>query len=130
MGNYCPNCGINVDNDASYCKNCGTALNGNNNQNAYTDNSLNAGNILGTLVAVNLIGGLTRQLYFYNGRYFLDPYCRRPFIGPRIIGPHRPIPPRGHIGMGPRPGGMHRGPGGMHRGPGGFRGGPHGGGHR
>lgn len=76
---------------------------------------------LGTLVAVSLLGGMTRQLYYYGGRYFLDPYCRRPFLSPHLImGGHRPIgrPPMG---------GMH-GPGGPHGGFGGPHGGPHGGG--
>lgn len=126
MANYCPNCGISVDSDAAFCKNCGTALNSSyTNQNTTNNSSVNTGDILGTLVAVSLVGGLTRQLYFYNGRYFLDPYCRRPFVGPRIIGPHHPIGPRGPIGMRPHHmGGMHHG---GHRGPGGF-GGPRGGG--
>jgi hypothetical protein len=85
--------------------------------------------ILGTLVTVSLIGGLTRQLYYYGGRYFLDPYCRRPFGSPHLIcgrymGGHMIGGPHGGPG-GPR-GGGYGGPGG---GPGGPRGGP-GGGHR
>lgn len=128
MANYCPNCGTNVNSTDSFCKNCGTALN-NANVNQTTTNQ--SDNILGTLVAVTLLGGITRQLYYYNGRYFLDPYCRNPFVGPRIMGPHRIIRPRGHMGMhpGPRPGGPR--PGGPRPGgPGGFHGGPRPGGHR
>ncbi len=131
MANYCPNCGTCVDSSASFCQNCGTALNGTSygGQTASTANTTNTGNILGTLVAVSLVGGLTRQLYYYNGRYFLDPYCRRPFGSPHmILGRHRPM------GMHPMPphGGMH-GPMHPHGGPrgGGFHGGgPRGGGPR
>ncbi len=121
MANYCSNCGSSVDSNDIYCKNCGSVLNNSSsgNQNNYSNNSVNTGNILGTLVAVNLIGGLTRQLYYYNGRYFLDPYCRRPFHGPRIIGPHHPIGHPGHMGMRVPPrgghGGPHGGPRGGHR---------------
>lgn len=135
MANYCPNCGTSVDTGASFCPNCGTALSGGSytsNSTASTNNSAtNAGNILGTLVAVSLIGGLTRQLYYYNGRYFLDPYCRRPFGSPHmIIGRHRPI---GMRPMHPHMGGGMRGPMRPHGGPhgGGFHGGgPRGGGPR
>lgn len=118
MANYCPNCGNNVDSNASFCSNCGTALNGGANTNGNTttanDSSSTANKVLGTLVTVTLLGGLTRQLYYHNGRYFMDPYCRNPFMGPRIIGHHR------HMGMhhghiGPR-GGFHGGgPRGGHR---------------
>lgn len=113
MANYCPSCGKSVDSDAAFCKSCGKALNGSDSN--YSNNSSSSkktSDILGTLVTVSLIGGLTKRLYFHNGRYFLDPHCRRPFVGPGIIGPHHN-------------GGPHGGP---HRGPGGF-GGPHGGSH-
>lgn len=117
MANYCSNCGAKIDNNASYCSSCGSPLNNTTYTNQTSTTSTN--DILGTLVAVSLVGGITRQLYYYNGRYFMDPYCRRPFVGPRIIGPHRPM------GMphGPAPHGMFRG--GPHPGPRGF-GGPHG----
>lgn len=133
MANYCPNCGQCVGDGAAYCSACGTALNGNATASAANGNSAasTAGTVLGTLVAVNLIGGLTRQLYFYNGRYFLDPYCRRPFGSPHmIVGRHRPIgmrpmPPHGGI---PGPRGPMRPRGDFHGGPpGGRPGGPHGG---
>lgn len=129
MANYCSNCGSKADNNASYCSNCGSPLNGTSSYASQTATTTSTSDILGTLVAVSLVGGITRQLYYYNGRYFFDPYCRRPFVGPRIIGPHRPM------GMphGPAPHGMFRGAphgpggfGGPHGGPGGF-GGPHGG---
>lgn len=129
MANYCPNCGRSVDAGASFCSNCGAALNGNTNAqgSAYTSPSpaaSAAGGILGTLVAVSLIGGLTRRLYYYGGRYYLDPYCRRPFMdmhriigGPRFIGgPHGG--PRGPMGLGGP--GRPMGPGG-HGGPRGGR---------
>ncbi len=138
MANYCPNCGTNVDNSASYCPNCGTMLNASYTNTTASANttSTSTGDILGTLVAVSLIGGLTRQLYYYNGRYFLDPYCRRPFGSPHMIlgrprpmGMH-PMPPHG----GPRGFGGSRGFGGPHGGGPRGGGGPHGsgprGGHR
>lgn len=127
MANYCPNCGSSVNSNAAFCQSCGAQLNNSsytNQQNTYSNNSnrSNIGNIVGRLVTVSLLGGITRQLYYYRGRYFLDPHCRNPFVGPRIIS-HRPIGM-----MKPRMGGMpHNGPG-MH---GGFRGGgPRGGHHR
>lgn len=127
MANYCPNCGASVNSGASFCSNCGAALNGGSYSGESTasanNNSANTGNILGTLVAVSLLGGLTRQLYYYNGRYFLDPYCRRPFGSPHmIVGRHRPM---GMRPMMPPHAGPH-GPMSPHGG--GFHGGPHGGG--
>lgn len=120
MANYCPNCGAAVDPSASYCSSCGAAVNGV----AGTAAPSAAGGIasaamgaLGTLVAVSLIGGATRRLYYYGGRYFLDPYCRRPFAsphlilgGPRFLGGPRPMggfhgPMGGPRGGGPRGGG-------------------------
>ena len=137
MANYCSNCGTAVDASASFCPNCGTALNGgaaNTNTNANNAGS-GLGTVLGTLVAVSLIGGLTRQLYYYNGRYFLDPYCRRPFMSPHLIlGRHRPFMRGFHRGPmmgGPRgPMGGPRGPMGGPRGPMGGPRGPMGGGPR
>lgn len=133
MANYCPNCGQSVDSAASFCPSCGAALNGGsntyNNTNAgYSNTAGNAfsaaSGILGTLVAVSLVGGLTRQLYYYGGRYFLDPYCRRPFASPHLImGPHRMIRPMGPVGgFRPPMGGGFHGPMGGPRG-----GGPRGG---
>ncbi len=124
MANYCSNCGNSVESSATYCSNCGTALNGGPSISNSTGNNSGsatsaAGTILGTLVTVSLLGGLTRQLYYYNGRYFLDPYCRNPFVGPRILGHRRhmmgmhrgPMHPRGGFG-GPHGGGGHHGGGG------------------
>lgn len=94
MANYCPNCGNQVNNGDMYCSNCGNSLSGATNySNSNIAMSSGAGDILGTLVVVSLVGGLTRELYFHNGRYFLDPYCRRPFRGARIIGHHPMRPP-------------------------------------
>ncbi|MCD7728390.1 MAG: zinc-ribbon domain-containing protein [Clostridia bacterium] len=140
MANYCSYCGASVSSNDSYCPNCGAALNASVNNNNNTQAASNtssaatgaAAGILGTLVAVTLTTGLTRNLYYYGGRYYLDPYCRRPFVG-GIRGPHHmvgpgPRGPRG--GPGPR-GGMGGprggGPGGGPRG-GGPGGGPRGGG--
>ncbi len=121
MANYCPNCGNQVNNGDMYCSNCGNSLSGStsySSSNTATSTS-GAGDILGTLVAVSLVGGLTRELYFHNGRYFLDPYCRRPFRGARIIGHHPMHPPIHHT---PRMGGPRGGFGSPHG-----MGGPHGG---
>lgn len=126
MANFCPNCGKQVNAGDRFCTECGTSLSGAaSNNNTYTNNNgtgnasaSDVGAILGTLVAVSLIGGLTRQLYYYNGRYFYDPYCRRPFMSPHmILGRPRPCF---------RPGLMHRRPGHPMRPPMG----PHGGGPR
>lgn len=149
MANFCPNCGRQVNAGDRFCAECGTSLSGNtsNNNNTYANNgggtasTSGMGAILGTLVAVSLIGGITRQLYYYNGRYFYDPYCRRSFMSPHmILGRPRPCfhpglmhrrpghpmrPPMGPHGGGPR-GPMGGGPrGGGFGGPGG---GPRGGG--
>ncbi len=121
MANYCSNCGNSVSSSASFCSNCGVSLNQDSSTSGINSSSntttSNGGNILGTLVAVSLFGGITRQLYYYNGRYFLDPYCRNPFIGPRILGHHRPMGGIFHHPVGPRGGmrGGHRGGPGRHR---------------
>lgn len=112
MANYCPNCGNQVNNGDSFCSNCGMALGGGTGYtNTQNSSSTSAGDILGTLVAVSLVGGLTRELYFHNGRYFLDPYCRRPFRGARILGHHPMHHPMHHPPMmGAHHGGMHHAP--------------------
>lgn len=107
---YCPNCGSNVG-SGNFCSMCGASLNSNATN---TNTTSTASNILGTVVAVSLLSGLTRQLYWHNGMYYYDPYCRRPFpmnmvmpgfrMGPRRIGGFAP--------PGPGPGGIRRpGPG-------------------
>jgi hypothetical protein len=138
MANFCPNCGQNVSTSDRFCAACGAQLTGDTTAaKTYTDTSVNTtatttnttSDILGTLVTVSLIGGLTRQLYYYGGRYFLDPYCHNPFMSPHLIcGRHMPPPMRpmggphgGPMGGGPRGGGPMGGPRG---------GGPRGGGHR
>ena len=139
MANFCPNCGSALyDTNAAYCPTCGAAINSSayTNSTAYTGNTMNnveatVAGALGTLVAVTIAGGITRQLYYRGGRYFLDPMCHNPFVG-RIMGPHRPLPPPHPMG-GPRPpmGGGPHGPMGGPRGPmGGPHGGPRGGGPR
>lgn len=147
MANFCSNCGSSVNDSMTFCPACGHALHKSaatqsaafdtaqsatyaaQPQNTGFDAGSAAIGALGTLVAVNLIGGLTRQLYFRGGRYYLDPYCRRPFgnphliLGRRMLGrpfmpPPPPFVPRPPMGMHPP---MHRGP--MSRPPMGPRGG-------
>jgi hypothetical protein len=141
MANYCPNCGNTVSADNRFCPSCGTSLTGGT-TGATTTTAATGGTtaglgtatgILGTLVTVSLIGGLTRQLYYYGGRYFLDPYCHRPFMSPHLIcgrhmGWHRPMGGGPH-GGGPMGGGPHGGGpmGGGPHGGGPMGGGPHGG---
>ncbi|MDE7071493.1 MAG: zinc ribbon domain-containing protein [Clostridia bacterium] len=152
MANFCPHCGSGLKAGATHCSSCGagvcatndTAYSQSSNTYVSVDTSDIVANAVGTLVAVTLVGGLTRQLYYHGGRYYHDPMCHRPFVG-RIMGPHRTIHihighhapigrmhpmgggPRGPIGR-PRPlGGGPRGPMG---GPRPMGGGPHGGGPR
>lgn len=141
MANFCSNCGSSVREDMTFCPSCGHALRKTSASASYTDTAsyetaqpqssgIDAASAavgaLGTLVAVNLIGGLTQQLYYRGGRYYFDPYCRRPFgnphliLGRRMLGrPFMPPPP-------PRPM-MHRPPMGGFRPPMGGPRGPFGG---
>jgi hypothetical protein len=137
MANYCPNCGQSVSTSDRFCAACGASLDGSSTggtaysgTTATTTSGVSSGlntatGILGTLVTVSLIGGLTRQLYYYGGRYFLDPYCHRPYMTPHLIC-GRPM----GMGMHPPMGGPHGGPHGGMGGPHGGMGGPHGGGPR
>ncbi len=131
MANFCPNCGNSVSSSDAYCPNCGCALNASGtaaSSGTTSGSSTGSGvakGVVGTLVAVTLLNGLTRNLYYYGGRYYMDPYCRNPYMG-GIIGRPRPIGgPRPH---GPMIGGPRGGMGGPHGGPHGGMGGPHGGG--
>lgn len=129
---FCPNCGSQVN--GNFCSNCGCNVNGGStNCNNTTSSGSTAGNVLGTLVTVGLLSGLTQQLYYMNGMYYYDRFCRRPFPMSMIGIPHHRMHMR-PMGMRPMPG--PRGPmGGGHiggpRGPmgGGHMGGPRGGGH-
>ena len=132
MANFCPYCGSGLKAGATHCSSCGAGVCATNDAKTNTSDSV-VGAVVGTLVAVTLAGGLTRQLYYHRGRYFIDPMCHNPFGG-RIIGPHRPI--HIHIGHHTSIGRMHpigggpRGPLGRPRPIGGPRGGgPRGGGH-
>ena len=79
MANFCPNCGSAVNQTDTFCPTCGSAIVGSTSglpagvpintppptQQYYQSVppvQSTASNILGTLVAVNLINGLTRQL--------------------------------------------------------------------
>lgn len=134
MANFCPACGSSLTNQAvNYCPYCGAQINASQTTATYS-NGNDLSNVLGTLVTVSLIGGLTRQLYYYGGRYFLDPYCRRPYGMPHRILHYHPVPPRRFGGprplgrpmwrpMGPMGGPRPMGPMGGPRGPHGPRGG-------
>ncbi len=144
MANFCPHCGSGLKAGATHCSSCGAGVCATDTAYSQPSNSyvnVNTSDIVadavGTLVAVTLVGGLTRQLYYHGGRYYHDPMCHRPFVG-RIMGPHRPIhihighhAPIGRMhpmGGGPRgPIGRSRPLGGGPRGP--MGGGPRGGGH-
>ncbi len=128
MANFCPHCGSGLKAGATHCSSCGagvcttdTAYSQPSNSYVNVNTSDIVADAVGTLVAVTLVGGLTRQLYYHGGRYYHDPMCHRPFVG-RIMGPHRPI----HIGHHAPIGRMHP-MGGGPRGP--MGGGPRGGGH-
>jgi len=128
MAKYCQNCGYEVPSDANFCPSCGSSLNSSNS--SYTksnsnESSSNTAEILGTLVTVGLLSGLTQQLFYRNGMYYYDRYCMRPYPMHLIHSywHHGPRPMPGGFGPGFRPGGMMRGGA-----PRGF-GGPHGGGH-
>ena len=138
MANFCPYCGSGLKAGATHCSSCGAGVSATNNSTNTQSTTVNINNnassavadTVGTLVAVTLAGGLTRQLYYHCGRYYHDPMCHRPFVG-SIIGPPRHI----HIHVGPhRPMGRpHPMPGGPHRpigGPHPMGGGPRGGGPR
>lgn len=125
MANFCPNCGSAVNQTDTFCPTCGSAIVGSTSglpagvpintppptrqyYQSVPPVQSTASNILGTLVAVNLINGLTRQLYYYGGRYYLDPYCRNPFLQMgMIVGRHRRIYRR-HPIMPPPPHPLHR----------------------
>ena len=123
MANFCPHCGSGLKAGATHCSSCGagvcttdTAYSQPSNSYVNVNTSDIVADAVGTLVAVTLVGGLTRQLYYHGGRYY-----HGPFVG-RIMGPHRPI----HIGHHAPIGRMHP-MGGGPRGP--MGGGPRGGGH-
>ncbi|MDE7301641.1 MAG: zinc ribbon domain-containing protein, partial [Clostridia bacterium] len=91
MANFCPNCGSTLtDTTANYCPYCGAQINAAQTTASYSDNG-DLTNVLGTLVTVSLVGGLTRQLYYYGGRYFIDPYCRHPYGFPHRILHYHPV---------------------------------------
>lgn len=119
---FCPNCGSQVN--GNFCSNCGANVNGNttNYNNTQSAGSTAAG-VVGTLVTVGLLSGLTQQLYYMNGVYYYDRFCRRPFPMGMIGIPHHRMGIHRPMGMRPMPG--PRGPMGSPRG----IGGPHGGGH-
>ena len=97
MANFCPHCVSGLKAGATHCSSGGAGVCSTDTAYSQPSNSyvnVNTSDIVadavGTLVAVTLVGGLTRQLYYHGGRYYHDPMCHRPFVG-RIMGPHRPI---------------------------------------
>ena len=82
--NFCPNCGSKCLIKANFCSNCGNSLNGTmQQQESLANNNFHTGvgnnSLLGTMVTVQLVNGLTKNLYEQNGNYFTDKACRHQF---------------------------------------------------
>ena len=80
--NFCSNCGAKCNTNANFCSNCGMALNAQSPQRVTNNsmrNNLNSDSLLGTLVTVQLINGLTKNLYEKNGDYYSDQACHHKF---------------------------------------------------
>lgn len=90
--NYCPNCGSRCGMKANFCSNCGTSLTGNTSQpNMMHNNNRNMSNmsnmnnsLLSNLVTVQLVNGLTKNVYENNGNYYSDKACRHK-VNPAMI---------------------------------------------
>lgn len=86
--NFCPNCGNKITSNTNFCTSCGANL-GQNTQSGFglglgMNNNL-AKNILGTLVTVTLVNGLTKKLYQKDGNFFYDAKCSRPYNSAMIL---------------------------------------------
>ena len=90
--NFCPNCGAKRTQKANFCSNCGFAFNQNVESPSQVNNNVNVvgagmgGNLLGTLVTLQLMNGLTQNAYERNGNYYSDPNCRRKINPATIMG--------------------------------------------
>lgn len=88
MSNFCTVCGSRLNGKVNFCGNCGASV-GNQNTNSFNNfnnaNSMNQNNILGTLVTVSLINGLTKNLYLKDDKYYTDAQCRHPFMNTAMI---------------------------------------------
>lgn len=87
--NFCPNCGSKCGIRANFCSNCGTSLTGNMNQPSMMhNNNRNMSNmnnsLLSNLVTVQLVNGLTKNVYENNGNYYSDKACRHK-VNPALI---------------------------------------------
>lgn len=83
--NFCPNCGSKLT-SGNFCSSCGANLTQTTQGNMNNSRNNIAGNLLGTLVTVSLVNGLTKNLYLNNGNYYYDKQCRRPFNSAMILG--------------------------------------------
>lgn len=88
--NICPNCGTNYNEDNN--KQNETVISNNTtgfqNQTNKVSNILNRGvgkNILGALVTVALLNGLTKKLYKKDGNYYTDKNCNNLFDASQIL---------------------------------------------
>lgn len=87
--NFCSNCGAKRTMKANFCSNCGTAFNsGVSNQQSFSNNNENqnfgSNSMLGTLVTVQLLNGLTQNLYQRDGKYYQDQGCNHE-VNPAMI---------------------------------------------
>lgn len=88
--NYCSNCGFKCGKAANFCANCGMSLTGASQQGSIINNNANIGSgsnsLLGTLVTVQLINGMTKNLYENNGNYYTDKACKHQYNPAMIMG--------------------------------------------
>lgn len=85
--NFCPNCGSQMPANTNFCPNCGANFSTGFQQGGILGNGANtARNLLGTLVTVSLVNGLTKKLYQRGNNYYYDQNCTRPFNSAMILG--------------------------------------------
>jgi len=85
--NFCSNCGAKNTLKANFCSNCGSALSNNTVNNKQSSNNIfnsSSNSILGTLVSLQLLNGLTKNAYEKNGNYYSDKGCHHK-INPATI---------------------------------------------
>lgn len=87
--NICPNCGTNYNEDEKQqTKNANNVNNSSSSKQSKASNILGGGvgkNILGALVTVALLNGLTKKLYKKDGNYYTDKNCNNLFDASQIL---------------------------------------------